>query len=188
MGSEMCIRDRLINGEWRQYQRQFDVYNPATGDLLDAVVDATREHAIEAIESAHDAFREWSNTTTYVRADILHKAYRLMTARQSSLAALLSQEQGKPIKAAINEVQYAADFLRWYAEEAVRNYGETIPSARADQRFITRHQAVGVVAAVTPWNYPVSMLTRKLAPALACLLYTSPSPRDLSTSRMPSSA
>jgi len=83
------------------------------------------------------------------------------------LAELMTREQGKPLKAALNEVQYAADFLRWFAEEAKRIYGETIPSARPDQRFTVRYQAVGVVAAITPWNYPISMITRKVAPALA---------------------
>jgi succinate-semialdehyde dehydrogenase/glutarate-semialdehyde dehydrogenase len=90
-----------------------------------------------------------------------------MIERKQALAELMTREQGKPLKAAVNEVQYAADFLRWFGEEAKRVYGETIPSARDDQRFMVRYQAIGVVAAVTPWNYPISMITRKLAPALA---------------------
>ena len=90
-----------------------------------------------------------------------------MLAQQAELAELMTKEQGKPLKAAMNEVKYAADFLLWFAEEAKRVYGETIPSARSDQRFLVQKQAVGVVAAVTPWNYPISMLTRKLGPALA---------------------
>ena len=90
-----------------------------------------------------------------------------MLERQADLANLMTREQGKPLKAAMNEVKYAADFLLWFAEEAKRVYGETIPSARADQRFLVQKQAVGVVAAITPWNYPISMLTRKLGPALA---------------------
>ena len=90
-----------------------------------------------------------------------------MLDNKTELAALMTSEQGKPLKASANEVQYAADFLLWFAEEAKRSYGETIPSARPDQRFIVQHQPVGVVAAITPWNYPISMLTRKLAPALA---------------------
>jgi succinate-semialdehyde dehydrogenase/glutarate-semialdehyde dehydrogenase len=91
----------------------------------------------------------------------------MMMQRQRQLAELMTAEQGKPLKAAMNEVKYAADFLLWFAEEAKRIYGETIPSARSDQRFLVHKQAVGVVAAITPWNYPVSMLTRKIAPALA---------------------
>ena len=90
-----------------------------------------------------------------------------MLERQAALANLMTREQGKPLKAAMNEVKYAADFFLWFAEEAKRVYGETIPSARADQRFLVHKQAVGVVAAITPWNYPISMLTRKLGPALA---------------------
>ena len=90
-----------------------------------------------------------------------------MIERKDHLARTMTEEQGKPLRAATTEVQYAADFLLWFAEEAKRVYGETIPSARPDQRFIVMHQPVGVVAAVTPWNYPVSMITRKVGPALA---------------------
>jgi len=126
-----------INGEWVNIDPQFTVTNPATGEVA------------------------------YARSDVLQKVYALMIERKQSLAELMTREQGKPLKASLNEVQYAADFLRWFAEEAKRVYGETIPSARVDQRFIVGHQAVGVVAAITPWNYPISMITRKLAPALA---------------------
>ena len=90
-----------------------------------------------------------------------------MLERQEALAKLMTEEQGKPIRMARNEVRYAADFLLWFAEEAKRVYGETIPSARADQRFIVLRQPVGVVGAITPWNYPISMITRKVGPALA---------------------
>jgi succinate-semialdehyde dehydrogenase/glutarate-semialdehyde dehydrogenase len=98
---------------------------------------------------------------------VLAKADSIMRERQKELAALMTREQGKPLKASFNEVGYAADFLAWFAEEAKRIGGVTIPSARADQRFLTMRQPVGVVAAITPWNYPISMLTRKLGPALA---------------------
>src|ERR1700723_1808307 len=90
-----------------------------------------------------------------------------MTERADELARLMTREQGKPLRMARNEVRYAADFLLWFAEEAKRVYGETIPSSRADQRFVVLQQPVGVVGAVTPWNYPISMITRKLGPALA---------------------
>jgi succinate-semialdehyde dehydrogenase/glutarate-semialdehyde dehydrogenase len=156
-----------INGEWIQTGSTFKVYNPANQQVIGEVADATQEHARAAIEAASAAFASWSTSTAYARASILNKAYDLMLARKQSLAELMTSEQGKPLKAALNEVQYGADFLRWFAEEAKRIYGETIPSARADQRFMVRHQAVGVVAAITPWNYPISMLTRKIAPALA---------------------
>jgi succinate-semialdehyde dehydrogenase/glutarate-semialdehyde dehydrogenase len=93
-------------------------------------------------------------------------AYQLMMEKKEHLARVMTGEQGKPLKAAMGEVQYGADFLRWYAEEAKRVYGETIPAPRSDQRFIVIRQPVGVVAAITPWNYPMSMITRKVAPAL----------------------
>ncbi len=156
-----------INGEWLKLKNPFEVSNPATGEVLDKVSDGSREHAARAIDSAHSAFATWSTNTAYARADVLHRAYALMLERKQALAELMTAEQGKPLKASLHEVQYGADYLRWFAEEAVRVYGETIPSARADQRFIVRYQALGVVAAVTPWNYPISMITRKVAPAIA---------------------
>lgn len=156
-----------INGEWLESDHTFLVSNPATGETIGEVVDGGRAEASLAIEAAASAFKTWSTNTAYARAEVLQKAYHLMIERKQTLAELMTAEQGKPLKAALNEVQYAADFLRWFAEEAKRVYGETIPSARADQRFMVRHQAIGVVAAVTPWNYPISMITRKVAPALA---------------------
>jgi len=156
-----------INGEWVNIDPQFTVTNPATGEVIDTVSDGDRSHAELAVEAADAAFNAWSSSTAYARSDVLQKVYALMIERKQSLAELMTREQGKPLKASLNEVQYAADFLRWFAEEAKRVYGETIPSARVDQRFIVGHQAVGVVAAITPWNYPISMITRKLAPALA---------------------
>ena len=157
----------FINGQWIECENTFEVLNPANGEVIGRVADGTAEHADKAIAAAHQAFSSWSRTTAHHRSAILYRAWELMLERKQALAALMTQEQGKPLKAAANEVQYAADFLLWFAEEAKRIYGETIPSARADQRFVVQHQAVGVVAAVTPWNYPVSMLTRKIAPALA---------------------
>lgn len=157
-----------INGDWADSSgASFDVINPADGAVLDQVCDGDRDAAKDAIDAATEAFKSWSRTTPYERAAILMKAHGLMLERKEDLARTMTLEQGKPIRAARNEVQYGADFLSWFAEEAKRIYGETIPSARADQRFIVSHQAVGVVAAITPWNYPVSMITRKVAPALA---------------------
>ena len=157
----------FINGQWLDTGRVFEVTNPATGAVLGQVADGDRSHAKAAISAASDAFAAWSNATAYQRAKVLLTAHSLMLEAKQELAELMTAEQGKPLKAALNEVQYAADFLLWFGEEAKRVYGETIPSARADQRFIVRRQPVGVVAAITPWNYPISMLTRKLGPALA---------------------
>jgi succinate-semialdehyde dehydrogenase/glutarate-semialdehyde dehydrogenase len=156
-----------INGEWIQSAHTFPVVNPANGEHIGEVADGRRDDAIAAIDAAAAALPAWSGVTAYDRSAALYRAYQLMMERRPALAELMTREQGKPLKAALNEVKYAADFLLWFAEEAKRVYGETIPSARSDQRFLVQKFPVGVVAAVTPWNYPISMLTRKLAPALA---------------------
>ena len=157
----------LINGEWLTDTPTFPVFNPATGEEIGQVADGTEQDAARAIDAANAALPAWRNETAYARSAVLYRAYQLMLEQQRELAELMTREQGKPLKASMNEVKYAADFLLWFAEEAKRVYGETIPSARSDQRFLVQKQAVGVVAAVTPWNYPISMLTRKLGPALA---------------------
>jgi succinate-semialdehyde dehydrogenase/glutarate-semialdehyde dehydrogenase len=157
----------LINGEWLTDTSTFPVFNPATGEEIGQVADGSAQDAECAIDAASAALLAWMNETAYVRSTVLYRAYQLMLEQQRELAELMTREQGKPLKAAMNEVKYAADFLLWFAEEAKRVCGETIPSARSDQRFLVQKQAVGVVAAVTPWNYPISMLTRKLGPALA---------------------
>ena len=156
-----------IDGEWLKNKAEFPVINPATGEVVDHVPDGDAGHASAAIEAAYRALPGWMALTAYQRSALLYRANRLMLEQRQQLAELMTQEQGKPLKAAMNEVKYAADFLLWFAEEAKRIYGESIPSARSDQRFLVQKQAVGVVAAVTPWNYPISMLTRKLGPALA---------------------
>ena len=157
----------LINGEWLNDTPTFPVFNPATGEEIGQVADGTEQDAARGIDAASAALAAWMNETAYARSAVLYRAYQLMLGQQRELAELMTREQGKPLKASMNEVKYAADFLLWFAEEAKRVYGETIPSARSDQRFLVQKQAVGVVAAVTPWNYPISMLTRKLGPALA---------------------
>src|SRR6185369_6677371 len=128
----------------------------ASGDEIGTAADGGVADMDAAIEAADAAFGEWSLRTAYDRSKFLYRAYQLMLERQEALAKLMTEEQGKPIRMARNEVGYAADFLLWFAEEAKRNYGETIPSARADQRFLVLHQPVGVVGAITPWNYPIS--------------------------------
>ncbi|TQM11232.1 NAD-dependent succinate-semialdehyde dehydrogenase [Pseudonocardia kunmingensis] len=159
----------FIDGAWTPAAsgREFASRDPASGEVLGTVADAGREDAVAAVAAAQRAFRAWSKQTAHQRSAVLHRAWQLMTERREELATLMTREQGKPLKMARNEVGYAADFLLWFAEEAKRVYGETIPSARADQRFIVMHQPVGVAAMITPWNYPISMLTRKIAPALA---------------------
>jgi succinate-semialdehyde dehydrogenase/glutarate-semialdehyde dehydrogenase len=159
----------FINGVWCDAAGggTFAVTNPANGEAIANVVDGGREDAKRAIAAADAAFDGWSGLTAYDRSRILYKAWELLCARAEDIARIMTTEQGKPLRGALNEVRYGADILLWYAEEAKRAYGETIPAPRSDQRFIVLHQPVGVVAAITPWNYPVSMITRKVAPALA---------------------
>ena len=158
-----------IDGEWRASLGggEFKVTNPYNGDVIGTAPDGGQVDAAVAIDVAARAFPGWAGRTAYERSAYLYRAYQIMTERAEALARTMTLEQGKPLRAARNEVRYAADFLLWYAEEAKRVYGETIPAPRGDQRFIVLRQPVGVVAAVTPWNYPISMLTRKIAPALA---------------------
>jgi succinate-semialdehyde dehydrogenase/glutarate-semialdehyde dehydrogenase len=159
----------FIDGKWvpAEAGATFGSTNPATGEHLGALSDGSREDARAAVAAAALAQAGWSRRTAYERSAILYQAHRLMSERAEDLATLMTAEQGKPLRAARNEVRYAADFLIWFAEEAKRLYGEIIPSANAGQRFLVLHQPVGVVAAITPWNYPISMITRKVAPALA---------------------
>lgn len=158
-----------INGCWTSAQsnQTFEVINPATAEVIGQVPDGGAEDTLHAIEAAHNAFSPWASMTAYQRSGFLYDAHQLMMDNLEHLAQTMTREQGKPIRAARNEVKYGADFLLWYAEEAKRVYGLTIPAPRKDQRFMVLHQPVGVVGAITPWNYPISMITRKVAPALA---------------------
>ena len=168
----------FIDGEFREARSgaTFEVTDPATGEVINSVPDGGADDARDAIAAADAAFAAWSNTTARERADLLYRAWQLMQERSSELAELMTREQGKPLRASRAEVAYASDFLRFYAEEATRVTGEWLPSSRPDQRFLVLRQPVGVVAMVTPWNYPISMLTRKMAPALAagCTLALKP--------------
>ncbi len=159
----------FINGEWTSAAsgKMFEVFNPATGQQIASVPDGGAKDTEMAIDAAAKAFKNWSVLTAYRRSEYLYDAHRIMLDNSDHLASVMTEEQGKPLRAARNEVKYGADFLLWFAEEAKRVYGRTIPSSRADQRFIVLRQPVGVVGAITPWNYPVSMITRKVAPALA---------------------
>ncbi len=158
-----------IHGEWVDAEsgKTFPVYNPTTGEVIGTVPDGDGADARKAVAAAHGAFAHWSSLTAHQRSTFLYDAHRLMVEKLDHLAHVMTEEQGKPLLAARAEVQYGADFLLWFAEEAKRVYGRTIPAPRPDQRFIVLRQPVGVVGAVTPWNYPISMITRKAAPALA---------------------
>jgi len=167
-----------INGAWVEARNgeTFETLNPANGEIVGSVPAGNAADAVAAVDAASAASDGWSSTSPFERADLLLAAWRLMGERAESLAELMTTEQGKPLKAARAEVTYGSDFLRWFAEEARRISGEWLPSARRDQRFLSVKAPVGVVAAITPWNYPVSMLTRKMGPALAagCTLVLKP--------------
>jgi succinate-semialdehyde dehydrogenase/glutarate-semialdehyde dehydrogenase len=164
-----AVDSLYIDGQWRAAASgdTFPVTDPSSGAVLASVADGSAADVRAAVAAAEEAFPAWSRRTAYERSQVLYEAHRLMLERSEDLAKLMTAEQGKPIRAARTEVRYAADFLIWFAEEAKRAYGQTIPSSRADQRFLVLHHPVGVVGAITPWNYPVSMITRKVAPALA---------------------
>ena len=157
-----------INGSWGEAEsgQEFQSLNPASGETLGYVPAGGAADAVTAIDAAAGAFDMWSSQTVYQRSEFLYNAHSVMMDNLERLATVMTEEQGKPIRAARNEVKYGADFLLWYAEEVKRLYGQTIPSARSDQRFLVSHHPVGVVGAITPWNYPVSMITRKIAPAI----------------------
>jgi succinate-semialdehyde dehydrogenase/glutarate-semialdehyde dehydrogenase len=158
-----------INGEWREAVsgKRKDVLNPATGEPVGSVPVGAREDVAAAIDAAHEAFRTWSKTTAMERSVLLYKAFEKLVAKADEIARILTSEQGKPLAEAKGEVMYAAEFMRWYSEEAKRIYGDTIPASVPNKRIMVIRQPVGVVGAITPWNFPVSMLTRKLGPALA---------------------
>jgi len=171
-------RSLFVGGAWRAAERgcTFPVSDPGTSQHLHDVADGTANDAAAAVAAAVAAGASWARLSAYDRASYLYEAWRLMSERADDLARLMTIEQGKPLRAARNEVRYAGDFLLWYAEEAKRVYGTTIPSQRVDQRLVVVRQPVGVVGAITPWNYPISMITRKVAPALAagCTIVVKP--------------
>ncbi|NDL63507.1 NAD-dependent succinate-semialdehyde dehydrogenase [Acerihabitans arboris] len=157
----------LVNGEWLRAQETFEVVNPATGKLIANVARSGRRETEAAIAAADAAFPAWRAKTAKERSDILYRWYRLIMENQDYLARLMTAEQGKPVKEAQGEVGYAASFIQWFAEQAKRANGEIIPPAKAHSRIFATREPVGVVAAITPWNFPLAMLTRKLGPALA---------------------
>lgn len=159
----------FIQGEWRDANNQqtIDVTNPANGQLLGTVPKMGAGETRAAIEAANQALPAWRALTAKERAVILRHWFDLMMANQDDLAKLMTLEQGKPLAEAKGEIAYAASFIEWFAEEGKRIYGDTIPGHQADKRLIVIKQPIGVTAAITPWNFPAAMITRKAGPALA---------------------
>jgi len=157
----------LINGEWVAGKARFDVNDPATGQKLADVANLGAAEAEAAVAAAAAAWPAWRAKTALERGAILSKWYQLLHQHADDLARIMTAEQGKPLAEARGEVAYGASFISWFAEEARRVYGETIPSTDAGKRYLVLKQPVGVCAAITPWNFPIAMITRKVAPALA---------------------
>src|SRR5579862_7598298 len=158
-----------INGAWVPSPNNVtvNVDNPATGEILGTVPKLGAAETRAAIDAANAAFPAWSKKTGKERATVLRRWFDLMMANQEDLARLMTLEQGKPLAESRGEVAYAAAFLEWFGEEAKRVYGDTIPQHQADKRLVVIKQPIGVVACITPWNFPLAMITRKVGPAIA---------------------
>lgn len=177
-----------IGGEWvgdasckRQpvSTKRYTVSNPATGALIAEVSDLGREDLLWAVQCAHHAFMHWRRLVAGERAVLLRAWYNEIIEHVQPLAEIITLEQGKPITESIAEVRYAASFIEWFAEEAKRLYGELVPPHLPDKRILVTRQPVGVVASITPWNFPAAMIARKVAPALAagCTVVAKPAPQ-----------
>lgn len=160
----------LIGGKWRDAYdgKTIKVYNPATGESIADVACMGGRETNDAISSAFDAYRSWSKITASERSKLLRKWFDLLTAHKEELAQLITLEQGKPLKESLGEISYGAAFIEFASEEAKRIYGDIIPAPLSDRRLFVLKQPVGVVGAITPWNFPLAMITRKVGPALAC--------------------
>jgi len=160
----------LIGGKWVDAYdgKTIEVQNPATGEVLANVACMGNRETSDAIASANTTFYSWSKLTASERSKALRKWHDLLISHKEELALLMTLEQGKPMKEALGEVNYGASFIEYFAEEAKRVYGDIIPPTLADRRILVLKQPIGVVGAITPWNFPLAMITRKVGPALAC--------------------
>ncbi|TAH33808.1 MAG: NAD-dependent succinate-semialdehyde dehydrogenase [Alphaproteobacteria bacterium] len=157
----------MIDGQWVVGSKTFPVHNPATGEIVANVADLGQKETAQAIAAAKSALAAWRDRPAKERAKILRAWNDLILANVDALARIMTLEQGKPLAEAKGEITYAATFVEWYAEEAKRVYGDVIPANKGNQRILVFKQAIGVVGAITPWNFPSAMITRKCAPALA---------------------
>ncbi len=169
LANKLLRTKAYIDGEWSNSAsgKTYDVTDPATGDVIASVADCDGDDTRRAIEAAERAQPAWAAKTGKERAAILRKWFDLMMANQEELAVLMTREQGKPLAESRGEIVYAASFLEWFGEEAKRTYGDVIPAHKADSRIVVIKQPIGVGVAITPWNFPSAMITRKAGPALA---------------------
>lgn len=161
------VQKRYLTESWHDASKTYEVRNPATNQVIAEVADCGAEEAKQAADISVKAFESWKNTTAYERSAILERWHDLMHENLETLAQTMTAEMGKPIKESRGEIAYAAGFVKWYAEEAKRIYGDTVPSQHPNKRILALRQPVGPSFAVTPWNFPSAMITRKAAPALA---------------------
>lgn len=161
--------EAYVNGKWVSSisGKTFDVTNPATGELIATIPDMNREDVTLSIDAADAAWPSYRDLTAYQRAKLLKKWYALIVQHREELARLITMECGKVLHESRAEVDYAAAFIEWYAEEAKRTYGDVIPAPARDKRIVVIKQSIGVVAALTPWNFPIAMIAKKVGPALA---------------------
>jgi succinate-semialdehyde dehydrogenase/glutarate-semialdehyde dehydrogenase len=175
---DLFRQQAYIGGRWCDADSgaTLEVNNPATGEILGTAPKMGANETWRAIEAAKDAFVDWSRKPAKERSILMRRWYDLIMANVDDLGALMTAEQGKPLTEAKGEVAYAASFIEWFAEEAKRVYGDTIPSPWNDRRLVVIKQPIGVCAAVTPWNFPAAMIARKAAPALAagCTMVAKP--------------
>ncbi|MCQ9370403.1 NAD-dependent succinate-semialdehyde dehydrogenase [Corynebacterium sp. 35RC1] len=159
----------LINGQWVDGSSgdTFDVENPATGEVIATLASGTEEDALKALDAACDVQESWASTSPRERAEILRRAFELVIEKKEEFAALMTLEMGKPLAEARGEVAYGAEYLRWFSEETVRHYGRSFEAPEGTLRMITRRKPVGPCLLITPWNFPLAMATRKIAPAIA---------------------
>ena len=167
MNKNLFKNGSYINGQWITQGATFEVTNPANQKVIAEINNSGASDAILAVQAADSALPAWRAKTANERSSILRTWFDLVMQHQDELAEILTTEQGKPLAEAKGEIAYGANYIEWYAEEAKRIYGDTIPSLSSDSRIVIVKQAVGVVAAITPWNFPNAMLARKVAPALA---------------------
>jgi succinate-semialdehyde dehydrogenase/glutarate-semialdehyde dehydrogenase len=164
---ELFKQGSYVNGQWLLEGDTFAVLNPVDGSQITELANASAEQVTEAVAAAKAALPEWRARTAKERANILRNWYNLILENADDLAAILTAEQGKPLAEAKGEIIYGANYIEWFAEEAKRVYGDTIPQANNNSRIVVIKQPVGVVSAITPWNFPNAMITRKAAPAMA---------------------
>ncbi|HYP15248.1 MAG TPA: aldehyde dehydrogenase family protein, partial [Bryobacteraceae bacterium] len=161
--------DLFIDGRSRPSatRKRIDVYDPSSQSIIASVADAGIEDALDAVRAAHEAGPAWAGTPPRKRSEVLRRCFELMLERKDMLAELISLENGKALSDARNEVAYAAEFFRWFSEEAVRLNGDLSVAPSGANRILVEHQPIGVAVLVTPWNFPAAMATRQIGPALA---------------------